>query len=119
MDALERAFNKVAPSFIGDKDMYKTKGYLPVWDSVYQVHRPALIKYQEGIFKLVRTEIAYLKSVSKMFTSSNEDERMQWVEAELGVLQKLVLLAGKYKKLVISNGIDKAEFCKLNPSACQ
>jgi hypothetical protein len=119
MDALERTFNKAAPSFIGNKELYKKQGYLPVWDSVYQLYRPALIKYRDGVFKLVQAEIAYLKAASKMFSSSNEDERMQWVEAELGVLQKLVLLGSKYKKLAIDNGIDKVEFCIQNPGACQ
>jgi hypothetical protein len=118
MDALEKAFNQAAPSFFGSKEMYGKKGYLAVWDSVYRQRRPALVKYRDGILTLVRTDIAYLKANAKMFTSNAENERMQWVEAELGVLQKLVLLESKYKKLVITDGVEKVEFCNLNPGAC-
>ncbi len=118
MDALERAFNQAAPSFFGSKELYKEKGYLAVWDSVYKRRRPALIKYRDGIIKLVQADIAYLKGNAEMFASKDEAERMQWVEAELGVLQKLVLLKSKYKKLVITDGTEKVEFCTANPAAC-
>lgn len=118
LDALERTYNSAAPSFVGSKELYKTQGYLSVWDSVYQRRRPAVVKYRDGVLKLVQAEIAYLKANAKMFASRNEDERMQWVETELSVLQKLVLLGSKYKKLVLDNGIDKVDFCIQHPSAC-
>ena len=119
MDNLERTFNQQAPSFFGSKEMYKAKGYLTVWDSVYKQRLPALVKYRDAIFKLVQAEIAYLKANEKMFASSKEDERMQYVESELSVLQKLVLLGAKYKKVVIDDGMEKVSYCKTNPSACQ
>lgn len=119
LDNLERAFNNQAPSFFGSKELYKAKGYLAVWDSVYKKRLPALVKYRDAVFKLVQAEIAYLKANGKMFSRSNEDERMQWVEAELGVLQKLVLLGSKYKKLVITDGVEKVQYCKTYPESCQ
>lgn len=118
MDALERTFNKAAPSFYGDKELYKKKGYLVVWDSVYRQRRPALMAYRDGIVKLVQADIAYLKANAKMFVSKDEAERMQWVEAELGVLQKLVLLGAKFKKVVMNDGVEKEEYCINYPSAC-
>jgi hypothetical protein len=119
MDNLERVFNQQAPSFFGSKELYKAKGYLTVWDSVYRQRLPALVKYRDGVFKLVQAEIAYMKANEKMFASSKEDEKMQYVEAELSILQKLVLLGAKYKKMVIDDGMEKIEFCKSYPSSCQ
>jgi hypothetical protein len=40
------------------------------------------------------------------------------VEAELSVLQKLVLLKGKLKKLVLDDGAEKVQFCIDSPGAC-
>ena len=119
MDNLERSFNQQTPSFFGSKELYKAKGYLLVWDSVYKHRLPVLVKYRDGIFKLVQTEVAYLKANEKMFTGSKEDERMQYVETELSILQKLVLLAAKYKKVVMDDGAEKVVFCKTYPSGCQ
>ena len=119
MDALERAFNKHVKSIEGLNELYKTKGYLPVWDSAYNERRPALVRYRDGILKLVQAEIAYLKAAEKMFSSSNEDERMQYVEAELSILQKLVLLGSKYKKVVTQDGVEKVQYCKSHPEACR
>lgn len=118
MDALERSFNKAVPSFFGDKVLYKKKGYMVVWDSVYKKRRPALEAYRDGVIKLVQGDIAYLKANAAMFASKDEAERMQWVEAELGVLQKLVLLGAKFKKVVITDGVDKEQHCTAYPAAC-
>jgi hypothetical protein len=90
-----------------------------VWDSVYRRRQPALVKYRDGVFKLVQAEIAYLKANEKMFASNEEDERMQYVETELSVLQKLVLLGAKFKKVMMDDGMDKIEFCKTYPASCQ
>lgn len=118
MDALERVFNKAAPSFFGDKELYKKRGYLVVWDSVYRQRRPALAAYRDAVINLVKADIAFLNRNAAMFASKNEAERMQWVEAELGVLQKLVLLKEKYKKLVMTDGAEKVAFCVERPEAC-
>ena len=116
-DALERTFNQAAPSFFGSKELYQSQGYVTAWDSVYKRNRPALIKYRDGILKLVQTDIAYLEANKKMFASKDEDERMQWVETELSVLQKLVLLSSKYQKMVITNGVEKVQFIIDHPGA--
>ena len=118
MDALERAYNKRVKTIEGLKALYKVKGYLPVWDSAYNSRRPALVAYRDGALKLVAAEISYLKANESMFRSKNVDERMQWVEAELSVLQKLVLLKGKLKKLVLDDGAEKVQFCIDSPGAC-
>lgn len=118
MDELERTFNQQVKTFYG-KDLYKTQGYLNVWDSVYKVRKPVFIKYRDGIFKLVQAELAYLRSAAKMFSSGDEAERMQYVEAELSILQKLVLLRDKYKRVVTEDGVEKMEFCKTAPDSCK
>jgi hypothetical protein len=118
MDALEAAFSRQVKSFYG-KDLYQKNGYLAVWDSVYKQRIPALVKYRDGIIKLVEAEIAYLKANEKMFVSSNEPDRMQYVEAELSLLQKLVLLRDKYKRVVMDDGVEKVVYCKTYPQNCE
>lgn len=118
MDALERTFNSQVKSFYG-KDLYQAKGYLPVWDSVYRSRRPALIRYRDGIVKLVQAEVAYLKENEKMFTQGTPEEKMQYVEAELSILQKLVLLRDKYTRVVTQDGAEKVQFCIDRPEACK
>lgn len=118
MDALEKSFNQQVKSFYG-KDLYKAHGYLNVWDSVYKARKPSFLKYRDGILKLVQTEIAYLRSAAKMFSSADEAERMQYVEAELSILQKLALLRDKYKRVITEDGVDKVTFCKTNPDTCK
>lgn len=110
MDALEIAFKKAAPSFFGSKELYAQQGYLKPWDSVYNKHRPQLIIYRDGVLKLVQAELAYLKANEQMFYSKDEDERLQYVETELAVLQKLAMLRTKYHKTVVQDAIEKVEY---------
>lgn len=119
MDALESSFNKAAPSFFGSKELYAAQGYLKPWDSVYSKYRPQLIIYRDGVLKLVQAELAYLKANEQMFFSKDEDERLQYVETELAVLQKLAMLRAKYHKTVVQYAIEKVEFCVAHPSSCQ
>jgi hypothetical protein len=118
MDALERSFNKAAPSFFGNKQLYEQKGYLNLWDSVYRSRLPHLTVYRNGVLKLVQADIAYLKANARMFASKNEDERVQWVEAEMGIVQKLVYLKEKFKKVVLQDGTEKVADCVQYPSLC-
>jgi hypothetical protein len=89
-----------------------------LWDSVYKSRLPHLITYRNAVLKLVESDLAYLKEAVKMFASKNEDERMQWVEAELGIVQKLVYLKDNFKKVVLLDGEEKVAFCVAHPSAC-
>lgn len=118
MDALERTYNQQVKSFYG-KESYKTKGYLLVWDSVYQTRRTPLTRYRDGVLKLVQAEIAYLKANEKIFTRGSQEEKMQYVETELSILQKLVLLRDKYYKAVTRDGAEKVQFCIDRPEACK
>ena len=119
MDALESSFNKAAPSFFPTKELYAEQGYLKPWDSVYNKYRPQLIIYRDAVFKMVQEELAYLKANEKMFFSKEEDERLQYVETELAVLQKLAMLRTKYNKTVVQYAIEKVEFCVAHPSSCK
>ncbi len=119
MEALEKAYTKAAPSFHGSKELYASKGYLPPWDSVYRKRLPYFMPYRDGVLKLVQTELAYLKANERMFFSKNEDERMQWVEAELAVLQKLAMLRTNYHKTFVRDGIEKVIFCKERLANCR
>lgn len=118
MDVLERSFNRAAPSFYGNKELYAQKGYMNLWDSVYRSRLPHLITYRNGVLNLVQSDIAYIKANAKMFASKNEDERIQWVEAEMSILQKLVYLKEKIKKVVLWDGVEKCAYCVQHPSQC-
>lgn len=118
LDALEKTFNQQVKSFYG-KDLYKAKGYLPVWDSVYKIRRPLLIRYRDGILNLVQSEIAYLKENEKMFTHGSQEEKIQYAETELSVLQKMLLLMTKYQKVIMEDGAEKVQFCIDRPEACK
>jgi hypothetical protein len=117
MDGLERAFNQQVKSFYG-KELYQKKGYMAVWDSVYHSRLQVMSRYREGLLKIVREDIAYLKEKKKMFTSPDESERMQYVEAEAKVLQKLVYLRDKWRRVVVEDGVEKVQFCKEHPESC-
>lgn len=118
LDALEKSFNQNVKSIVGLKELYKIKGYLPVWDSAYAARTPALIKYRDEVIKLVKADIEYLKANAHMFKSDKEDVRMQFVESELSILQKLIILKSNYYKVMIEDGAKKVEFCKTNSIDC-
>jgi hypothetical protein len=69
--------------------------------------------------KLVQIEIAYLRPAAKMFSASDEAERMQYVGAELSVLQKLVLLRDKFKRVIAEDRVEKLVLCKTHPDTCK
>lgn len=117
MDALEEKLSQTVKPFY-EKELYKTQGYLPVWDSIYRLRRPALIRYKDETIKLVKAEVAYFKANAKMSQSSNEAERMQYFEEQLSVLQKLVQLRDRLQRIVIDDGVEKVEYCKSQPQAC-
>jgi len=116
MDALEKRFNQ---KIITDFSVKLSKEYLKIWDSVYRNRLPTLTQYRDGIFTLVKAEIGYLKANAKMLHSQDENERMQYHEAELSILQKLVLLGAKYHKIVFTDAVEKMELCKQYPETCQ
>ena len=117
-DAMEKPIApslKLPPAL---KALYKKNGYLPIWDSVYQKRIPLLKKYCDGVLKLVQDELSYLKANQSMYQSKEEAIRMQYVEAEVKVLQKLVYLNNKLKQVLLTDGAEKVQFCKDHPSNC-
>ncbi|RYZ00658.1 MAG: hypothetical protein EOO11_00865 [Chitinophagaceae bacterium] len=117
-DALERAVGPLMKTPLGLKDLYSKHGYLPVWDSLYRKRLPGLRRYRNGVLALVREELRYLKANAAMFGSTQEALRMQYVEAEVKLLQKLVLLQAKLRQAIVTDAIEKARFCKEHPAAC-
>ena len=117
-DALERSFNSEVKSFFG-KEEYKKQGYIGAWDSVYRVRKPSLLRYRDGVLKLVNEELVFLKKNRSMLQSTNEAERIQFIEAEVKVLQQLNYLKEKLRKVVVVDGVEKVEFCYAHPDTCQ
>jgi hypothetical protein len=118
MDQLEKAIQPYCKDFT-TKELYKSKGYLNVWDSIYQYRKGAWIHYRNKVLKLVSEDIAYLKANHAIFKSANESERLQYIEAEVKVLQKLTYLKNRWYKIFVTDAQEKVSFCLEHPSACQ
>lgn len=116
-DALEKVYNARVKTFYG-KELYKTQGYLAVWDSAYQIRLPALTHYRDGVLKLAQSEIAYLKANRHLLKSKEETVRIQYVEAEVKILQQLIYLKTKLQQVVVEDGINKVKFCMEHPGSC-
>ena len=119
LDALSRAYGQSVKSFFGSKELYNSKGFIVVWDSVYQSRLGALKKFRDGVLKLVKEDIAYLRSRESLFRSKDAELRVQYVEAQLSVLGRLQVLRNNLKRVWVDDGAKQVEYCMLYLPACK